>query len=105
MRRGLLELASSGLEAPVQELDAALGYVFVKSDPSRRMSLSQVAGSMEEDVLAATASVIPGSTEAIVNSFGAHFVEVEVDTATGRVRVVRYVAAHDSGRIINPGWP
>ena len=102
VRRGLLELASSGLEAPVQELDAALGYVFVKSDPSRRMSLSQVAGSMEEDVLAATASVIPGSTEAIVNSFGAHFVEVEVDTDNGRVRVVRYVAAHDSGRIINP---
>ena len=102
VRRGLLELASSGLEAPVQELDAALGYVFVKSDPSRRMSLSQVAGSMEGDVLAATASVIPGSTEAIVNSFGAHFVEVEVDTDNGRVRVVRYVAAHDSGRIINP---
>jgi CO/xanthine dehydrogenase Mo-binding subunit len=57
---------------------------------------------MEGDVLSATASVIPGSTEAIVNSFGAHFVEVEVDTDNGRVRVVRYVAAHDSGRIINP---
>ena len=25
-----------------------------------------------------------------------------MDTATGRVRVKRYVAAHDSGRIINP---
>ncbi len=47
VRQRLLELASSGLEAPVRELDAALGYVFVKSDPSRRMSLTQVAGSME----------------------------------------------------------
>jgi CO/xanthine dehydrogenase Mo-binding subunit len=35
-------------------------------------------------------------------SFGAHFVEVEVDTAVGHVRVLKYVAVHDSGRIINP---
>jgi xanthine dehydrogenase molybdenum-binding subunit len=35
-------------------------------------------------------------------SFCAHFAEVEVDTRTGLVRVVRYVAAHDSGQIISP---
>jgi len=35
-------------------------------------------------------------------AFGAHFVEVEVDTETGRVRVVKYLAVHDCGRIINP---
>jgi CO/xanthine dehydrogenase Mo-binding subunit/aerobic-type carbon monoxide dehydrogenase small subunit (CoxS/CutS family) len=35
-------------------------------------------------------------------SYGAHFVEVEVDTAVGHVRVLKYVAVHDSGRIVNP---
>jgi CO/xanthine dehydrogenase Mo-binding subunit len=35
-------------------------------------------------------------------SFAAHFVEVEVDVDFGQMRVVKYVAAHDSGRIINP---
>jgi len=34
--------------------------------------------------------------------FGAHFVEVEVDTGTGRVRVLRAVCAHDAGRVVNP---
>lgn len=34
--------------------------------------------------------------------FGAHFVEVQVDRATGRVRVLRAVCAHDAGRIVNP---
>lgn len=33
---------------------------------------------------------------------GAHFCEVEVDHATGLVRVLRYVAAQDVGRVINP---
>ena len=36
------------------------------------------------------------------SAFGAHFVEVEVDTELGRVRVTKYVAVHDCGRIINP---
>ena len=102
VREVLLELASVGLEAPVYDLDAAHGYIYVKSDPSRRMALAEVAGRMDGDELSATASIIPGSTNHIVNSFGAHFVEVEVNTDTGRVRVLRYVAAHDSGRIINP---
>ena len=102
VRESLMEIASAGLEAPIHDLEAAHGWVFVKSDPSRRMALAEVAGRMDGDVLSATASVTPGSPNHIVNSFGAHFVEVEVDTDTGRVRVLRYVAAHDSGRIINP---
>jgi len=35
-------------------------------------------------------------------AFAAHFAEVEVDTEMGHVRVVKYLAVHDSGRIINP---
>ncbi|HYK60535.1 MAG TPA: xanthine dehydrogenase family protein molybdopterin-binding subunit [Bryobacteraceae bacterium] len=35
-------------------------------------------------------------------SFCAHFAEVEVDTETGHIRVTKFVAAHDSGRIVNP---
>ena len=34
--------------------------------------------------------------------FAAHFVEVEVDTETGLVRVLKYVAAVDCGRAIHP---
>ena len=102
VRESLLEIASVGLEAPAYDLDAAQGWVFVKADPTRRMALAEVARRMDGDELSATASIIPGSANHIVNSFGAHFVEVEVDTDTGRVRVLRYVAAHDSGRIINP---
>jgi CO/xanthine dehydrogenase Mo-binding subunit len=35
-------------------------------------------------------------------TFGTHLADVEVDLDTGQVRVVRYVAAHDVGRAINP---
>ena len=35
-------------------------------------------------------------------AYGAHGVEVEVDEETGKVKILRYIAAHDVGRAINP---
>jgi xanthine dehydrogenase molybdenum-binding subunit len=43
--------------------------------------------------------VADGKTRA---AFAAHFVEVEVDTDLGHVKVLKYVAVHDCGRIMNP---
>ncbi|HEU0073347.1 MAG TPA: molybdopterin cofactor-binding domain-containing protein, partial [Dehalococcoidia bacterium] len=62
---------------------------------------ASLAGGISGDVIGA-ASVQSGSTQQVLNSFAAHFCEVEADVMTGRIRVLRYVAAHDSGRIINP---
>ena len=103
VRRQLLDLACDGLEAPVMELDIMDGRVFVTTDPSRSMALTDVASRMDGEAITEEVTIpVPGSADYIVNSFGAHFCEVEVDTDTGRVRVVRYVAAQDSGRIMNP---
>ncbi len=35
------------------------------------------------------------------NTFGAHFAEVEVDTETGQVKVLKVVGVHEIGRLIN----
>jgi CO/xanthine dehydrogenase Mo-binding subunit len=70
------------------------------AEPSRA-EVATLMATLSDDVVGA-AAVTSGSTEAIINAFAAHFAEVEVDVVTGRVRVLRYVAAHDSGRIINP---
>ena len=37
-------------------------------------------------------------------AFATHVCDVEVDTETGRVRVVRYTAVQDAGRAIHPGY-
>jgi xanthine dehydrogenase YagR molybdenum-binding subunit len=43
----------------------------------------------------------PDPTEKIVRPFATHFAEVEVNRHTGEVRVLRLLAAHDSGRVMN----
>jgi len=53
-------------------------------------------------LLKATASPNPRVEGKIRNCFGAHFVEVEVDTELGSVKFLKYVAVHESGRIMNP---
>lgn len=35
------------------------------------------------------------------NTFGAHFAEVEVDIETGKIRVLKVVAVHEIGRVMN----
>ena len=102
LRDGLLELASTYLERTKDGLRVSEGYVVAKGSGERLASVAEVAGGMPGSFMEVEASVTPGSPDHIVNSFAAHFALVEVDTLTGSVSVVRYVAAHDSGRIINP---
>ncbi len=54
------------------------------------------------NVLIASATPSPGTDGKVRNCFAAHFVEVEVDTRLGTSKVIKYVAVHESGRIINP---
>jgi CO/xanthine dehydrogenase Mo-binding subunit len=54
------------------------------------------------DVLMAMATPNPQVQGQSRNSFVAHFAEVEVNVETGHAIVTRFVAAHDSGRVINP---
>ena len=102
LREQLLEAAAGRLEADASALSIADGAVCVTDDPARRISYAELARAIAPQTFAAEATITPGSPDYIINSFGAHFCKIEVDTATGRVRVARYVAAHDSGRIINP---
>ncbi len=98
LRDRIVAAASEVLGRPDTELE--LGDDGVNGASGSGITLAELASAIGPIEVEATVS--PGSTDYIVNSFGAHFAEVEVDTDTGQVRVLRYVAAHDSGRILNP---
>jgi len=72
-----------------------------KSDPAKSASFAEVCRDLRrETVFHGERGGMPGDQYAF-NTFGAHFAEVEVDVETGRIRVLKYAAAQDSGRIIN----
>ena len=100
LKSRIVEAAAAQLRSAPEDFDIVDGVVV--DGTGQRMTLAQVAGLHPQRQLRVEASVDPGSREFVVNSFGAHFAEVEVDTYTGAVSVLRFVAAHDSGRILNP---
>src|SRR5262249_994381 len=78
------------------------GSAVVEAARDLRRQLAEKGPPPGDAVLVASATPNPTSDGKVRNAFGAHFVEVEVDTDLGRVRVLKYVAVHDCGRIINP---
>jgi CO/xanthine dehydrogenase Mo-binding subunit len=78
------------------------GTAVIEAARDLKRQLAEKGMPQGENALIASASPNPSSDGKVRKAFGAHFVEVEVDTELGRVRVLKYLAVHDSGRIINP---
>jgi xanthine dehydrogenase molybdenum-binding subunit len=102
LKAKLLSAAADRLDLNPDEIEIADGAIRLRSGQSRMLSLADLYREADGEGLSVDVAITPGSADYVVNSFGAHFAEVEVDTVTGNVKVLRYVAAHDSGRIINP---
>jgi xanthine dehydrogenase molybdenum-binding subunit len=92
-------VAARQLKVTAEELDLREGQVFVNADPSQTIPLGRALERSGELIGRATTN--PTFKDYEGKSFAAHFAEVEVDTWTGHVKITRYVAAHDSGTIIN----
>ncbi|MFA5140536.1 MAG: molybdopterin cofactor-binding domain-containing protein [Elusimicrobiota bacterium] len=102
VRKQIIEVAAEMLGKPPSEFDIIDSKVVAK-DGSKSLSFKDVAlrslYATNQFQIMDTASHI---THKSPPPFSAHFAEVEVDTFTGRVRVLRYVAAVDCGTAINP---
>jgi len=101
-KRRLMESAAKLLEAEPAQLVLRGGFVAIADTPEIKIPVSHVIRRQPEQAIVGEAKLRAGSRTHIINSFAAHFTEVEVDPDTGAVRVLRYVAVHDSGRIIHP---
>jgi carbon-monoxide dehydrogenase large subunit len=98
LRDDIVRRSAQLLEASPADLDVDLehGRVAVRGAPQRTVDLATLAAT---DALSAQATFAPPG---VTFASGAHIVVVEVDPRTGLVDVIRYVAAHDCGRLINP---
>jgi xanthine dehydrogenase molybdenum-binding subunit len=101
-KRRLLESAARLLEVEPVRLVLQAGFVAIADTPEIKIPVSHVIRRQPDQTIVGEAKLRAGSKTHIINSFAAHFAEVEVDPDTGAVRVLRYVAVHDSGRIIHP---
>lgn len=100
-RRSLLEAAAGLLNVSPGDLETKDGRVMVR-DTDRSMTFAEITGKLGNVMIQGHGSRGPNPQDAAIVTTGAQFAEVEVDTETGVVRVLRIVAVHDAGRIVNP---
>ncbi|MBM3312584.1 MAG: xanthine dehydrogenase family protein molybdopterin-binding subunit, partial [Candidatus Aminicenantes bacterium] len=97
----LKALASKKLGAPPEALALGGKRVFVKGSPEKAMEWKEVTKQLRRIAYFHGERAGHPDDKFAFQTFGAHFAEVEVDTLTGKVRVLKHVAAHDVGRVVN----
>jgi carbon-monoxide dehydrogenase large subunit len=110
VRQKAIKVAQHVLEAAEQDLVLQNGRVEVLGVPGHGVSLATIARKLKGSPgYALPPGITPGLEATSLFRFDAqafanatHACEVEVDIGTGDVRILRYVAVHDSGRLINP---
>jgi CO/xanthine dehydrogenase Mo-binding subunit len=114
-KRALLEVAADEMEASADDLMVSDGDIYVQGSPDRKISVFDTALAAhfkhgrtisgrgiylkpKSGVDPETGACDPDSTEAHATTVA----DVEVDTETGEVRVLRLASAYEVGRQVNP---
>ena len=109
VRQKILAHASRKLEAPEEDLEIVDGIVRDTKHPDFQISLKELAA--EANPL--RGAVVPGTEPGLestdyfgpergATASGVHAMIVEIDPDTAMLKILRYVAVHDCGNIINP---
>ena len=103
VKQQMIERAAKIWEIPdadVEYKEAVLQHI---SDPELKLNFKQIAARMVPTggPIVASAGVNPPGPGP---SIGVHLVDVEVDTETGKVEILRYTAAQDAGKAIHPAY-
>ncbi len=95
------KVAADMLEASEDdlELDVDRGVWQVRGDPASSTTWAQVAAHAGEAGLAADVNYTEGKP---TFPFGTHLAVTEVDTETGKARLVRHVTVDDAGTVLSP---
>src|SRR5881296_1582159 len=108
IRTKLVRAAATLLEAAPEDVEIDDGRAFVRGSPQKALDLARVVqasiptfaapGVASPDFEATAYHHVPTVTYASA----VHVAQVEMDVETGGVKLLRYVVAHDCGKVINP---
>ena len=112
-------VAGQVLHAPAEQIECGNGKVWVRGKPDVTLDYSQIVlgytypdgSSIGGPIMGKGRYIATGLTNldpetgqgkpALNWTYGAHGVELEVDTDTGHIRVLRFVSAFDPGKVLN----
>ncbi len=101
VKRQILEMASEDLGVPASDLDYEGVEIVSKKDKDKRIKVIDVSRLKKRGVVVGVGYRGPNPQNKSVNPFAAQFCELEVNTKTGEMQILRFLGAHDSGRVLD----
>jgi xanthine dehydrogenase YagR molybdenum-binding subunit len=100
LKRELMDWAAEELGVELSQLDYQ-GEEIVTRDGARKIRVRDLQKLNRRGVAVGVGYRGPNPEGKAVCPFAAQFCEVEVDTLTGEVKILRFLGAHDSGRVMD----
>ncbi|HTY64529.1 MAG TPA: xanthine dehydrogenase family protein molybdopterin-binding subunit [Acidobacteriota bacterium] len=101
VRRQIMDWAAEALGVSADDLEIRKDTVVSRSNPDKKRTLEQLFRAKGVMDVIAIGNREPNPANKVVMPFSAQFAEVEVNTKTGAVKVLRLLSADDSGRVGN----
>ncbi|MCW5979215.1 MAG: xanthine dehydrogenase family protein molybdopterin-binding subunit [Bryobacteraceae bacterium] len=101
VKAALVQMAAGQLQAAASGLSLVNGEIVSADSPDKRVKVQDLKTLKEQQVVVGVGRRGPNPAGKVIRPFAAQFAEVEVNTRTGEMRVLRMAAAHDSGRVMN----
>ena len=101
VKQQLLKMGAEELGLPVSDLTLRGGAVTSINDPDKRIEINDISTLRKRGVVVGIGYRGPNPKDKAISPFAAQFCEVEVNTLTGEVRLLRFLGAHESGRVMD----
>jgi xanthine dehydrogenase YagR molybdenum-binding subunit len=97
----LFKMAAKDLRTDPSDLMLKKNEVISRSESTKKIKIADISDFKKRGLILGVGYRGPNPENKVVNPFAAQFCEVEVNTKTGEVKVLRFLAAQESGRVMN----
>jgi xanthine dehydrogenase YagR molybdenum-binding subunit len=101
VKQQLMKMAAEQLEVGEDDLVLSDLKITSRTDADKTVEVTALQELGRQGVVMGTGYREPNPEEKVTFPFAAQFCEVEVNTRTGEVKILRFLGAHDSGRVLN----
>jgi xanthine dehydrogenase YagR molybdenum-binding subunit len=101
VKQQLMQMAAEQLEVEESDLELRDLKISSRSDSEKTVEVTDLDKLDRQGVVIGTGYREPNPEDKVTFPYAAQFCEVEVNTRTGEVRLLRFLGAHDSGRVLN----
>lgn len=101
LKQALLEMAAEDLQVDRKELVYLGDQIVWNKDKNKKVKITEISKLQKRGEVIGVGYRGANPVDKVVTPFAAQFCELEVNTLSGEIKILRFLGVHDSGRVMN----